>query len=90
MLSLIVSTVAYFAASHYIKRYLDAIEAPRGFARNVLAFCAAALVAYGVAYVVDRLEEINDKHAAASRIAGKRFSVSETLPAFSRISARAS
>ena len=53
MLSLIVSTVAYFAASYYIKRYLDGLEAPPGFKRNALTFCAALLIAYGVAAAVD-------------------------------------
>lgn len=53
MLSLLLSTVAYFVASHYIKRYLDEIEAPKGFTRSALTFCAALLIAYGVAYAVD-------------------------------------
>jgi hypothetical protein len=55
MLGLVISTVAYFVASHYIKRYLDAIGAPRGFTRSVSIFCAAAMIAYGVAWVVDKL-----------------------------------
>lgn len=68
MLSLIVSTVAYFIASHFIKRYLDDIEAPRGFTRSALTFCAAALIAYGVACLVDWAEESNDPHASARPI----------------------
>ena len=63
MLSLIVSTVAYFIASHYIKRYLDEIEAPKGFTRNALTFCAAVLIAYGVAFAVDWAEGLGEKHA---------------------------
>ena len=35
MLSLLLSTVAYFVASHYIKRYLDEIGAPKGLTRSV-------------------------------------------------------
>ena len=53
MLSIAISTVAYFVASHYIKRYLDELGAPRGFTRSVTAFCAAAMIAYGVALLVD-------------------------------------
>src|SRR5690349_1151301 len=53
LLSLIVSTVAYFVASYYIKRYLDGLEAPPGFTRNMLTFCAALLIAYGVAAAVE-------------------------------------
>ena len=53
MLSLVVSTVAYFVASHYIKRYLDEMGAPTGFTRSASIFCAALMIAYGVAAVVD-------------------------------------
>ncbi len=53
MLSILVSTVAYFVASHYIKRYLDEIGAPKGLTRNALIFSAALLIAYGVAFIVD-------------------------------------
>ena len=47
MLTLIVSTAAYFIASHYIKRYLDEMQAPPGLTRSLLTFCAAVLIAYG-------------------------------------------
>jgi hypothetical protein len=53
MLSLVLSTAAYFVASHYIKRYLDDLGAPKGFTRSVSAFCLALLIAYGVAFIVD-------------------------------------
>ena len=53
MLSLLVSTVAYFVASYYIKGFLDEMEAPKGLTRSALTFCAAILIAYGVAYAVD-------------------------------------
>ncbi len=53
MLSLLLSTVAYFVAAHYIKRYLDEIEAPKGLTRSALVFCAAILIAYGVAAAAD-------------------------------------
>lgn len=73
MLSLIVSTAAYFVASHYIKRYLDGIEAPPGFTRNALTFCAALLIAYGVAFAVDWVEEsLNGKHAGLHTPVGAR------------------
>jgi hypothetical protein len=68
LLSLIVSTAAYFIASHYIKRYLDGIDAPAGFTRSVLTFCAAAMVAYSVAFVVDWAGDLNDKHAFTHRL----------------------
>lgn len=67
MLSLIVSTVAYFIASHYIKRSLDRIGAPPGFTRSALIFCAAVLIAYGVAFIVDWAGDFHSKHAAVYR-----------------------
>ena len=53
MLSLVLSTVVYFVASHYIKRYLDDIGVPKGLTRSMVIFCAAAIIAYGVAFIVD-------------------------------------
>ena len=71
VLTLIVSTAAYFIASHYIKRYLDEMQAPPGFTRSLLTFCAAVLIAYGVAFAVDWAEGLTEKHAAGpqSRLA---------------------
>lgn len=53
MLSLVLSTVAFFVAGYFINRYLDSIDAPKGTTRSILKFCAALLIAYGVAFVID-------------------------------------
>ena len=53
LLGLMVTTVAYFVASHFIKRYLNEIGVPPGITRSVVIFCAALMIAYGVAFVVD-------------------------------------
>jgi len=53
MLSLVLSTVAFFVAGYFINRYLDSIDAPKGTTRSILKFCAALLIAYGVAFIVD-------------------------------------
>ena len=53
MRSLLLSTVAYFVASHYIKRYLDDMGAPKGITRSAVIFCLALLIAYGAAFIVD-------------------------------------
>jgi hypothetical protein len=55
MLSLVVSTIAYFVASYFIKRYLDDMQIPKGMARSTVIFCLALAVAYGTAFVVDWL-----------------------------------
>jgi hypothetical protein len=53
MLSLVLSTVAFFIASYFLRRYLDDMGLQKGMTRSVLIFCLAAIIAYGVAFVVD-------------------------------------
>ncbi len=55
MLSLCLSTIAFFVASFYLRRYLDEQGMPKGMARNLLIFSIALLLCYGVARVVDYL-----------------------------------
>ena len=55
MPSLILSTIAFFVAGYLINRYLDSIDAPKGPTRSILKFCAALMIAYGVAFLVDRI-----------------------------------
>lgn len=51
MLALILSTLAFFAASFFIKRRLEEMDIPAGMTRNVLVFSLALAVSYGVAWV---------------------------------------
>jgi len=51
--SLIASTIAFFVASYFIKRYLDSIDIPKSMTRSLVIFCLALAVSYGVAVVVD-------------------------------------
>ena len=53
MLSLILSTIAFFIASYLIKRYMDDVYMPKGITRSALIFSLALAIAYGVAVVVD-------------------------------------
>jgi VIT1/CCC1 family predicted Fe2+/Mn2+ transporter len=53
MTSLIVSTIAYFAAAFFIKRWLDGMDIPKSMTRTLVIFVGAAVVSYGVAYVID-------------------------------------
>ena len=53
MLSLILSTIAFFVASYFIRRYLDRIEIPKTVTRALVIFVLALGVAYGVALLVD-------------------------------------
>ena len=53
LLSLFLSTVAFFVASYFAKRYLDDMAMPKGTTRSLSIFCFAAAVSYLVAFIVD-------------------------------------
>ena len=53
MRSIVLSTVAYFIASYFIKRQLEEMGIPKGMTRGTVVFALALAVAYGVAYLVD-------------------------------------
>jgi phosphoglycerol transferase MdoB-like AlkP superfamily enzyme len=55
MLTLVVSTIAFFVASYFIKRWADDNDLPKGMTRSVSILVAALVVAYGVAWAADRL-----------------------------------
>jgi len=52
MLSLILSTIAFFVASYFIRRYLDEMDIPRTMTRGFVIFVLALVVSYGVAVLV--------------------------------------
>ena len=52
MLSLVLSTVAFFVAGYSIKRYLDDMGIPKGMTRSLVIFCGAVVISYGVAFLV--------------------------------------
>jgi len=56
MLSIFLSTIAFFVASYFIKRYLDDSGIPKGMTRNLFVFCLAALISYGVGAAVDHFD----------------------------------
>jgi hypothetical protein len=53
MLSLVVSTVAFFVASHYLKRWADNNDFPKGTSLSISIFVAAVAISYGVAWFID-------------------------------------
>jgi len=55
MLGLVFSTIAFFVASYFIKRYLDETGVPKTVVRGLVVFVLALAVAYGVAFIVDRV-----------------------------------
>jgi hypothetical protein len=53
--SLVVSTVAFFAASYFIKRHLEEMGIPKGMTRSIVIFVLALGIAYGIAFLLDRV-----------------------------------
>ena len=53
--SLIVSTIAFFVASYFAKRWADENDLPKGMTRGATIFAVALAVAYGAAWLVDHL-----------------------------------
>ena len=55
MLSLVISTLAFFVASYFMKRWADDNDIPKGMTRNISIFVAALALAYGVAWLVEKV-----------------------------------
>ena len=55
MLSIFLSTVAFFVATYYLKRYLEDMGIPKGMTRGALIFSIALLISYLVAVAADHL-----------------------------------
>jgi VIT1/CCC1 family predicted Fe2+/Mn2+ transporter len=50
--SLIASTIAFFVASYFIKRWLDQNDFPKGITRSLTIFTLAIAISYGVGWLV--------------------------------------
>ena len=55
LVSLIVSTIAFFVASFYIKRQLEKMDIPKGMVRTLSVFVLALAVSYAIGFAVDRV-----------------------------------
>jgi uncharacterized membrane-anchored protein len=55
MLSVVLSTIAFFVSSYYIRRYLENMGLPKGMTRGVLVFSLALIISYAVALAADYL-----------------------------------
>ena len=50
--SLVVSTIVFFVASYFIKRWMEENDIPRGMTRSITIFVLAAAVSYGAGWLV--------------------------------------
>jgi len=55
MPSIILSTIAFFVASYFIKRWAEDQDFPKGMTLNVSIFTLALAIAYGIGWVVEHL-----------------------------------
>ncbi len=56
LLDLILSTIAFFVAVHYLRRYLDDMEVRKGMTRSILIFVLASVASTAVSSVVEKLQ----------------------------------
>jgi len=49
---LVASTIAFFVASYFIKRWMDENDIPKGMTRSLTVFALAIAVAYGLSWLV--------------------------------------
>ena len=55
MLSIFASTIAFFVAFYFIKRYFDGTDIPKGMTRSAVIFTLAAAISWGVAALVEKI-----------------------------------
>jgi hypothetical protein len=66
MWSLIISTIVFFVAAWYARRYMDEQEIPKGMTRGIAIFALASFVSLGAGKLVDWTQEkIEGPQAAA-------------------------
>jgi hypothetical protein len=53
--SIVLSTLAFFVASYFLRRYLEDMGIPKGMTRGALIFSIALLISYLIAVGVDHL-----------------------------------
>ena len=53
VLSFFLSTIAFFIAAYFIRRYLDDIGVPKTMVRGLVVFILALGISYGIAFIVD-------------------------------------
>lgn len=57
MWSFLLSTVAFFAAAYWMKRYLDEQDINHGMTRNIVVFVFATVVSLVVSALVDKFDD---------------------------------
>jgi len=53
MLSFLLSSITFFVAGFFMRRYLEGIGIPKTLTRGLVVFVVAIFAAYAVAYLVD-------------------------------------
>ncbi|MCX7192822.1 MAG: hypothetical protein NTY60_04245 [Proteobacteria bacterium] len=55
MWNLVISTIVFFIAAWYLRRYLDEQGIPHSMTRGLLVFVLASLVSWGAGELVDKI-----------------------------------
>jgi hypothetical protein len=70
MWNLIFSTIVFFVAAWYIRRYLDEHGIPKGLTRGTMVFVVASLVSWGAGEVADWTQEKIEGPQPAAQTSG--------------------
>jgi len=80
MWNLIISTIVFFIAAWYIRRYLDELGISKGMSRSLMVFILASLVSWGAGEVVDWLQGPQASTQISSDSAQLLKSLGQTQP----------
>jgi len=70
MWNLIISTIVFFVAAWYARRYMDEQEIPKGMTRGIVIFALASFVSLGAGKMVDWTQEKIEGPQAAPQHSG--------------------
>lgn len=70
MWNMVISTIVFFIAAWYIRRYLDEHEIPKGMTRGILVFVLASLASWGAGEAADWIQVKIEGPQAAAQTSG--------------------
>jgi hypothetical protein len=72
--NLIISTIVFFVAAWYARRYMDEQEIPKGMTRGIVIFVLASFVSLGAGKMVDWTQEMIEGPQVALQHSGSHSS----------------
>ena len=80
MWNLVISTIVFFIAAWYLRRYLEEQGIPHGMTRGLLVFVLASLVSWGAGELVDKVQGKDTKPVAQADLSQMIKTLGQTQP----------